>query len=527
MKRTFVSLSLLFAFSALSVACSHETVTVVSSETEDGNTGNASDEDLTEVGNADEGDDKPLTHYNYSEKMSLGYHNPLSDFMFWADPTAVEYNGRLYVYGTNDTQQWEESAKGAQNTYEKIHSFQVMSTEDMVNWTYHGTIDVKAIQPQGRGVSWAPSIVSRVEADGLTHFYLYYSSSGAGVGLITATHPLGPWTAPLEGDFIDYQSPLIGDCPNPFDPGVVMDDSGTAWLAFGGGVAQDGTDMYPGVSRICRLTSDMLGVDGEVKTIPAPYFFEASELNYMGGQWVYIFNTSWKARTEWNLSGLDAPSTCSMCYMTSTTPLDPTSWTYKGVVLRNPGEEGMEYGNNHTHLHKFKGNYYMMYHTQHYEKSLSISGGYRSLCIDPIEVNEETATIRRGSMTHTGCNQLQTVKGLQEQSAAQAAATYGVTYEQGEGQGEMWMHATAPGQAFRVEGVEALGAKKLYVKVKGKGSIYLRKGSAEGDFMARAAFDTADWKWVKVSLKNPFTTLQNLCFVSGEGDFYFASWKME
>ena len=31
--------------------------------------------------------------------------NPISPNIFCADPTAVEYNGRLYVYGTNDQQQ--------------------------------------------------------------------------------------------------------------------------------------------------------------------------------------------------------------------------------------------------------------------------------------------------------------------------------------------------------------------------------------------------------------------------------------
>ena len=33
--------------------------------------------------------------------------NPISPNIFCADPTSVEYNGRLYVYGSNDTQQAE------------------------------------------------------------------------------------------------------------------------------------------------------------------------------------------------------------------------------------------------------------------------------------------------------------------------------------------------------------------------------------------------------------------------------------
>ena len=46
--------------------------------------------------------------------------NPLLDFIFVADPTSVEYNGRLYVYGTNDTQQLDSVGKDGKNTYQYI-----------------------------------------------------------------------------------------------------------------------------------------------------------------------------------------------------------------------------------------------------------------------------------------------------------------------------------------------------------------------------------------------------------------------
>ena len=66
-----------------------------------------------------------------------GDNNPLSPLVFCADPTAVEYKGRLYVYGTNDHQQYEEKGADIENTYEKIVSLVVFSTDDMVNWEYH------------------------------------------------------------------------------------------------------------------------------------------------------------------------------------------------------------------------------------------------------------------------------------------------------------------------------------------------------------------------------------------------------
>ena len=58
--------------------------------------------------------------------------NPVSPDIYCADPTAVVYEGRLYLYGTNDHHQLLEGKTGS-NTYEAIRSFVVFSTADMVN----------------------------------------------------------------------------------------------------------------------------------------------------------------------------------------------------------------------------------------------------------------------------------------------------------------------------------------------------------------------------------------------------------
>ena len=114
-------------------------------------------------------------NYQESPKFTRGYHNPLLDFMFVADPTSVEHEGRLYVYGTNDTQQLDSVGPKGKNGYQYIHSLAMLSTDDMVNWTYHGLIDVARISPWGMA-SWAPTVISRKEEDGKTHFYIYYSN---------------------------------------------------------------------------------------------------------------------------------------------------------------------------------------------------------------------------------------------------------------------------------------------------------------------------------------------------------------
>ena len=87
--------------------------------------------------------------------------NPISPCVFCADPTAIDYNGRLYVYGTNDTQQYIKHGKTGGNGYGDIKSLVIFSTDDMVNWTFHGTIDVgKLCSTWGWrfAASWAPSV---------------------------------------------------------------------------------------------------------------------------------------------------------------------------------------------------------------------------------------------------------------------------------------------------------------------------------------------------------------------------------
>lgn len=329
--------------------------------------------------------------------------NPISSVRFCADPTAIEYNGRLYVYGTSDHQQYEFAGLNGKNTYDKIFSFEIFSTLDMVNWTYHGTIDVKSVAPWIMN-SWAPSICSRKEEDGKTHFYLYFSNNGTGVGVITSTDPVGPWSDPLGAPLITSGMPEIGDVPNPFDPGVCIDDNGVGWLAFGGGIAKNGTEALPRTARIARLGADMVSID-TVAEIKAPYFFEASELNFINGTYVYTYNNNWAPRMDWNYKIGPEPSQCSMSYMTTKTPLDTDSWDYRGHYFQNPGDQGLCYSNNHTHIAQFRGKYYLLYHTMALHQAMTNRNedlAFRSLCVDEMKIDEENVKIPMVNATRKG-----------------------------------------------------------------------------------------------------------------------------
>lgn len=359
---------------------------------------------------------------------NIKFNNPVSSEFFCADPTAVEYNGRLYLYGTNDHEQFEVKGPDVDNTYEQIKSMVVLSTDDMVNWVYHGEINIGEIAPWITN-SWAPTITSRVEEDGKTHFYMYFSNNGLGVGVITSTDPVGPWSDPLGKPLISTSTPGLTDCPNPFDPGVVIDDNGVGWLSFGAGKAPNGTDYMPGSARIVQLGDDMLSFASDFKEIPAPYLFEASELNYINGTYVYTYNSDWNDHSEKWEYDCEAPSQCSMVYMTTKTPLDPESWEMKGECFINPGTAGFDYCNNHTHMHKFKGKWYMFFHTLSLKTGMGIQGSYRSLCADEITVNEDTVTIEKTGGTKKGLSSVNYIDPFTVNQAADLNTTADIEYD--------------------------------------------------------------------------------------------------
>lgn len=451
-----------------------------------------------------------------SPKLMSGDANPLLDFMFTADPTAVEHEGRLYVYATNDNQQYEAVGRDGRNTYERIKSLVMMSTDDMVNWTYHGVIDVNSIAPWIMA-SWAPSIVKRKESDGKTHFYLYFSNSGFGTGVLTATSPVGPWISPLNKSLIDANTPGLGDCKVPFDPGTVIDDNGTGWLAVGAGS-----------SCIMRLGKDMISIDSEIVKMNAPHHFEANELNFINGTYVYTYNTDWQDYSDWNYT-TEKPTKCSMFYMTSKTPLDNTSWEYHNNYLKNPGDYGLGFSNNHTHLHKFRGKWYLFYHTLTLQRSFNTDGGFRNVCVDEIKVDEKDVNIAMGNQTLKGVGQIHPLNPFALQQAETTAATQNIKFTQSPEVGNMYA-----GLSDGEEGLICLRGVKFSKKPSsfearacGHGVIEVRRGTPSGEIIATLMVDDNNMEIVKAKVTEKFKGQTDIYFVLKGEDMSFDSWKFE
>lgn len=445
-------------------------------------------------------------------KLETGYANPLIDFNYTADPTAIEHEGRLYVYATNDQQQCDEKGPDSENTYGAIKSIAMLSTVDMVNWTWHGTINVAGIAPWIHA-SWAPSVVSRVEEDGLTHFYMYFSNSGAGTGVLTSTSPTGPWTSPLDKSLLDSSTPGTENCPWIFDPGALIDPDGNAWVTFGssGGL-------------IVRLGKDMVSIDSEVKRLPTYFHFEANELNYINGTYVYTYNTDWEDHSDWHLD-VAPPTTCSMCYMTTKTPLDTESWTYRDNYFVNPGHHGFDFGNNHTHLHKFRGKWYIFYHTMSLRHYLGASGGFRNVCVDEIYVNEEEVIISPGRATKEGVSQIGTVNPFEEQQIEMTAGTKDVIFAPYGDLGNMTASSSSTG-CILVKGVEFdRKAARLEITTEGSGRIEIRTENPEGKVMAIVETDNSNMATTISDIASSYEGVTDLCFLFEGKNLKIDSWR--
>ncbi|UJF31401.1 hypothetical protein L0M14_16345 [Paenibacillus hexagrammi] len=74
--------------------------------------------------------------------------------------------------------------------------------------------------------------------------------------------------------------------------GVLVDDDGSGYIYFGGGVPT-GKDADLGTARVAKLGADMTSLDltatgGSVKPINPPWLFEDSGINKYNGKYYYL-----------------------------------------------------------------------------------------------------------------------------------------------------------------------------------------------------------------------------------------------
>ena len=309
--------------------------------------------------------------------------NPLVAHKFGADPYALVYRDRVYLYMTGDVLEYDAEGKVTENSYSRIRELSVISSDDLVNWTDHGYIRVAGTSGAAKWASqsWAPAVVHKV-VDGQDKFFLYFANNASGIGVLTADSPLGPWTDPIGKPLITRQTPGVEGVVWLFDPAVFVDDDGQAYIYFGGGVPEGNAEM-PNTARVMRLGEDMISVVGEAVTIPAPYMFEDSGINKIGGKYYYTYCSNFApgVRPE------GSPPPGEIAYMVSDHPMGP--WEYKGTILKNPGHFFGVGGNNHHVIFRFRDEWYIAYHAQTLAKAMGVAKGYRSTHLNRVFLDED------------------------------------------------------------------------------------------------------------------------------------------
>ncbi len=341
----------------------------------------------------------------------LGDHNPVMVQRFGADPYAMVYDGRVYIYMTLDEPEYDEKGEILENTYSKIDKISVISSDDLVNWTDHGTVYASGdngASSWGRN-SWAPAAAWK-RIDGKDKFFLYFANNGNGIAVLSADSPVGPFTDPLGKALISRDTPTCADVTWLFDPAVLMDDDGENYIYFGGGVPSDDKASDPGTARVARLGKDMISIDGDPRPIEnVSYLFEDSGINKIGGKYYYSYCSNFSMTPEAEKEkGFEQGEIITTV---SDNPMGPFEMC--NPVLKNPGHFFGLGGNNHHCMFEFEGEYYIAYHTRILEEKMGIFKGYRSTSIDKLVINEKSEP-SKSSATRAGVAQIKSVDPYSE-----------------------------------------------------------------------------------------------------------------
>ena len=462
-------------------------------------------------------------------------NNPIIEQHYGADPFALVYEDTVYFYMTADAYEYDEKGEIKENTYGLIRSLYVVSTKDMVNFTDHGEITIagEGGATKWASNSWAPAAAWKM-IDGKPKFFLYFADNGGGIGVVCADSPVGPFRDELGHGLIRRDMENCGNVEWLFDPAVLMDDDGKAYIYFGGGVPM-GKFAHPLTARCAQLGDDMMSLTDVPKTIDAPYLFEDSGIHKYNGTYYYSycsnFNVDQAGTEEYGFENGE------IIIMESKNPLGP--FTFKERVLKNPGYYYGLGGNNHHAIFKFKDQWYITYHSRMLEKEQGILHGYRSTSIESFDMGED-GTIGDIKMTRNDRKQVGALNPYKSINGATFAVMGGVDTAPADevsrkyGCGNMLLTAINDGDFVKLQGVDfgtqGAGMITATVRTNGKdGVIRVTTKQVDGDVAGYLPVksDGNETTICKAKLDAPITGLQDVYFTFSGSGYEIINWVFE
>jgi len=422
--------------------------------------------------------------------------NPIITHKYTADPNAMVWNGRIYVYCSRD----DNNGDG----YDII-DYTLVSSDDMVNWTDHGEVFKVP-----RDAKWANRAYAPGSAYRNGKFYLYFPDGGSSIGVAVGDRPEGPFQDALGKAIINKNMPNC-NVEWLFDPAAFIDDDGHAYLYFGGGGSTPGVNL-----RVIKLNEDMISTSGTAVTINAPRSFEASFMHKNNGTYYFSYSTDFNG------------SSARIDYMTSNNPM--TGFTYKGIILDNPTVNGKNINmgnNNHASVVKFQDKWYVFYH----DRRISNQVYKRSVSVDLADYNAD-GTMKKTTCTDNGPPQ---IKNLNPFDTVQAET---INWQSGIktdvcSEGGIMVTSISNGDYIRVKGVDfGGGAEKFEVRAASNssgGTIELRLGSQTGTLVGTCEItgtgSWTTWKTFQCNVSNCTGKKDYLYLVfKGSGEPFRLNW---
>jgi beta-xylosidase len=286
--------------------------------------------------------------------------NPIITNKFTADPTALVYGDKVYLYTGHDT-----PPDGVEDYV--MNDWLCFSSEDLITWVEH-PLPLKATD-----FKWASgdAFASRViQYNG--RFYWFVSVThkeieGKAIGLAVADDPAGPFSDALGRALITHDMlPASKSELANLDPSVIIDHDGQPYMFWGNGTCY-----------FAKLNKDLTGIEGAITTIDLPEFTEGAHI-HRRGQWYYLSY------------GYGMPE--KVGYAMSRSIYGP--WEFKGILNELAGN----CQTNRPAIINFKGKDYFFYHNG----GLKGGGSHRrSVCADYLHYNDD-GTMKRIVMTSEG-----------------------------------------------------------------------------------------------------------------------------
>jgi len=481
---------------------------------------------------------------------AYGDVNPIYLQRFGADPWGLVFKDRVYVYMTGDTFRFSSGTSPAPdfsnllpNEYANINTIRIVSSSDLVNWTEHP--EIRAAGSQGAATqaknSWAPAVAYK-NIDGKDYFFLYFADNANGIFVLRAESPLGPFANPNpDGSaLINRQTPNCSNVTWLFDPAVLTDDDGRAYIYFGGGVPP-GKDPLPGTERTVQLGNDMISIIGTPQSLNVPFIFEDSGINKIGNTYYYSYCSNFNVRTYLQKpqefpAAVTIGKNGSIVYMTSDNPLGP--YTLQKMILPSPKEIFNQHGsaaNNHHAIFEYRGKYYILYHTRLLEMAMGVPGtipreGYRSTHIDEVTIQHD-GTIDEIIGTRKGAAQSGRFNPYELTSAATIGNQAGINTVSG-GQG-MKVTGIDSGDWIALYGVDfGSGAREFSCRVtpaewppeSGRGVIQIKLDGLDGKPIGYVNVEPGKPE-ITVKLLQTVTGVHDLVFVFYGQGYDFEQWQ--